>query len=131
MVEFCKCILKEKNIAPTIYAPSISWALWDIAKQSYLAKHPEKSSPEYRDSLQDPFSLSSKGDQKRAEIRERHVGWEVMRRFDQGEVRTADLPVEAQQILTSGLRNETGQLKSFELAKLGRIVSDSIKDNTC
>lgn len=125
MVDFCAKVLKEKNILPTMYATSISWALWDITKQSYLAKHPEKSSPEYINSLTDPFSLNPQGDQKRMEIRERHVGWEIMRRWDQGEVRAADIPIEAQRILTQGKRNETGQLRSFELAKLGHLVSQA------
>jgi hypothetical protein len=126
MVGFCALILQKKNITPSIYAPSISWALWDIAKQSYFAKHPEESSLEYKDSLEDPFALSAKGDEKRAEIRERHVGWEIMRRADQGEVRLADLPADAQQILTSAERNETGQLRSYDLAKLGRVVAQSV-----
>jgi hypothetical protein len=124
MVQFCVDVLKKNNITPTIYAPSVSWALWDIAKQSYLAKHPDKSLPEYVDSLEDPFALSAKGDKKRSEIRERHIGWEVMRRWDQGEVRAASLAPAAQQILTSGKRNETGQLRSYELAQLGHIISN-------
>ncbi len=84
---------------PSEYCKSPTWALWDIAKQAYLAEHPEESSGEYAtreldgqrfDNLIDPTSSGESiaeldgeevdlAELKRQEIIDRHVGWEVVR----------------------------------------------------
>lgn len=117
--------IDQLGLVPSEYADSQSWALWDMAKQSYLTRHPNKSSDEYR--LGDPMEDSNAGYSKRSEIVNRHVGWEIAHAAEQGTFQPEDLEdlpqsdVERMRaIIDVGQRNETGQLRSHFLASLGR-----------
>ncbi len=124
-----KCLdtLKELGIEPTKYGESISWALWDITKQSYLAKHPEESDgSKYK--LGYPLAQDQNGAELLQEIIDRHVGWEIMSKHDGEENAPINLSTEATneilKILNESERNESGQLHSYDLAKVGRVVRE-------
>lgn len=52
---------------------SRSWAIWDIAKQTYLERNSEESNENYK--LADPFDPKHRAEKVR-EISSRHIGWE-------------------------------------------------------
>jgi hypothetical protein len=120
------------GLQPTPYAKSISWAMWDIAKQSYLAKHPEESSPEYVEGghgvapLENPLEDNYFSARKRDEIVNRHLGWELFMAKGQ----QLKVPIENMPFMLKGAfkaawsdhadLNETGQLRSYELANIGK-----------
>ncbi len=129
--------LSELGNRPSPYVDSKSWALWDIAKQSYLYNHPEESSLAYKHNnrgvdLADPLAENEAGEAKRREIIHRHIGWEV----DQAASRSGrpinewlsnlwvypSKQADLKRIVadTPGYRNESGELRSYVLAHLGQ-----------
>lgn len=70
-----KNVMEKLQFEPGEYTvgESESWSMWDIAKQSYLAKHPEESNSNYN--LASPFDPEHR-EEKIREISSRHIGWE-------------------------------------------------------
>ena len=100
-------------VTPSVYGRSISWAVWDLVKQSYLVKHPDESGDGYV--LRDPLS-SSPGiaEAARKVMVERQLGWE----FDQlrgptigSGTKYRDFP-----------RKPDGNLSSKDYARLGEML---------
>jgi len=125
MKDTCFYEIIEYGIDPSKYMNSQSWAVWDIAKQYYYSKHPNETTEEYRDSSEgaavgNPLLNNEEGDRKREEIINRHLGWEIDLAVSQGRLDISKLPMEVRDIIITGDRNSTGQLRSFELAKLGQ-----------
>jgi hypothetical protein len=126
----CVVDLHSIGITPSKFGNSISWALWDIAKQSYYFKHPEERSEDYdADShviptdmvAADPLGKGYNSERKRTEIVDRHIGWEADLALNESRFPEHVLKQDiAEDIAKNGERNETGQLKSFELARYGR-----------
>lgn len=106
------------------YGKSITWPLWDLAKQSYLAKHPEQSSLEYK--LADPFDPAHQVE-KIAEISNRHLGHEFARQYELDHSVLDKAPKSERQkikdLLTDTPRNKSGQLPSWQLARLGELLN--------
>lgn len=83
--------LERIGIEPSPYASSPTWALWDMAKQRYMAHQPEErrdSSYETRQLDNGHSVVPNVGDAighdqlavaKRMDIVDRHIGWEVVR----------------------------------------------------
>lgn len=70
-----KNVMEKLRFTPGEYTvgESESWSMWDIAKQSYLAKHPEESNSNYN--LVSPLDPEHR-EEKIREISSRHIGWE-------------------------------------------------------
>jgi hypothetical protein len=112
------------------YEDSRSWAMWDMAKQSYLSKHPEESSGAYKDAngnVASPFGGDTAAWNKRDEIALRHLGWEVSRIYDGLGSATAQAleggydPSGTRPKIADMLRqrNEKGQVPSHVLTRIG------------
>jgi len=117
--------MQKLGITPSKFAESRSWALWDIAKQRYYLTHPEERDEDYDGknfmTPRDPLAEGYDGIVKRGEIIDRHIGWEADLAASEGRYRVGgQLMDEAQEVINRGERNHTGQLRSYELAKLGR-----------
>lgn len=106
------------------YGKSITWPLWDLAKQSYLAKHPEQSSPEY--TLVDLFDPAHQAE-KITEISNRHLGYEFAQQYEQDHGVLDKAPRSERQkikdLLANTPRNKSGQLPSWQLARLGELLN--------
>jgi hypothetical protein len=59
------------GLKPKPYTESLSWAMWDLGKQECFFLHPDQNDPAYL--LGDPLVSI----EKRHEIVDRHVGWEL------------------------------------------------------
>jgi hypothetical protein len=115
------------GIEPSPYARSVSWALWDMAKQRYTSKPEflEEAGPDYpyRDQTGDPLASP----RVRRTIINRQVGWEIDTHMQQpGENRylfpIAHTPQETtiNEIRRTGRRNgATQELNSLDLARTG------------
>jgi hypothetical protein len=106
-----------------------SWAMWDIGKQFYLSKHPDKSSDEYKDKLADPMADTQEGNEKKLEIVNRHIGWEARRAYSRNiskwkeEVSSKEaLFASAMPLLSRPPEKSDGQLHSYELTELGSLL---------
>lgn len=120
-----KCVaeLTSMGIKPSEYAGSMSWAMWDIAKQFHMLNHPEDTSDKYKRSLADPMEESRKGELKRDEIVSRHIGWEA-----QGErERLFGLSPEAKDILAKLDVGGVDELSSYDLSRLGEELTRSFR----
>lgn len=105
----CLDELKRLDIEPSEFASSVSWALWGLAKQRYLSENPQESSPDYK--LGDPLAEDDTAGEILNGIVDRHVGWEYDRAHH----------------VKTGQRNQTGQLRSKDLAALGARLRGSHK----
>lgn len=127
--EECLEDMKNLGIPPSKFAKSNTWSLWDMAKQHYFMTHPDERSAEYNGKNYmfpfDPLASGRMGIGKRGEIIDRHLGWEADLAIREGRYKIEGLMKDVitpdiMSVLQNGERNETGQLRSFELAKLGR-----------
>jgi len=128
-----KCLedLKSLGIKPTKFAESTSWALWEIAKQHYFFEHPDEVSDEYSGQnyvyIANPLEQDHAGKLKQEEIIDRHLGWEANIALDNREFTPHEVVrQEVLDVYFRGQRNQTGQLKSFELARMGRRLARTI-----
>lgn len=120
MRDECASILERIGVQAGPYAESRTWSLWDIAKQYHYVLHPDESDARY--DVADPFE----SEEKRAEIVNRHVGWEAYGSSRQGDNDFLDLLSEDKQsavieLLTQPPK-ENGTLSSKELAELGALL---------
>jgi hypothetical protein len=106
--------LERFGVSPGIYGHSLSWAVWDLAKQAYLSKHPEENGEGY--SPVDPFNADS--DERSRMLREiidRHVGWELDEKVKSGVVVLEDY-------YPGIVRKSDGSLSSRDYAKVGEML---------
>ena len=120
MIAEVKKTLARLGVSLSAYGESRSWALWDIAKQEYYAEHVEENDPRYaRGNI---FELP----QKRDEIINRHIGWELYKAYHGGErsfvEKAKDHNYEELKMLLERQPKENGTISSFELAWIGEIV---------
>jgi hypothetical protein len=95
----CEIILRDIGIeAPSGYTKSITWALWDMAKQNFYKMNPEKC---------DGYYVADYWYNKKQEILDRHVGWEFYNNRNMSDV-------------LDGLRNRTS---NREIAEVGRLIN--------
>ncbi len=99
------------------------WIIWDLAKQTYLAEHPEESNEHYK--LGDPFE----NQEVAKDIIDRHVGWEVLgyAKSNPNFITTLDATKnsfsEIHTLLNEGEKN--GKLPSYKLTELGKLVQQN------
>jgi hypothetical protein len=115
--------LGKIKVEPSKFSKSQSWILWDLAKQKYMADHPEESSEKYK--LADPFA--AKGESKVDEIANRHIGWELDRAIQEGEIEAKKVRI-LKVFATYGSdgKRDGGELPSHTLEELGAEVRASI-----
>ncbi|MEN9920902.1 MAG: hypothetical protein RL538_795 [Candidatus Parcubacteria bacterium] len=100
------------------FGKSITWAMWDIAKQEYFVEHPDESGAGYE--VASPFE----SEQKCEEIVNRQLGWEAYRAYQQDPsfknlLDTKGIPNEARVLLSKAAKESNGTLSSSDLALLG------------
>jgi len=99
------------------------WIVWDLAKQTYLAEHPEESNEHYK--LGDPFE----NQEVVKDIIDRHVGWEVLgyAKSNPNFITMLDATKnsfsEIHTLLNEGEKN--GKLPSYKLTELGNLVEQN------
>jgi hypothetical protein len=103
------------------YGRSMTWAMWDIAKQSYFLAHPNENDPKY--AIGNPLESES----KREEIIDRHIGWEAyaaFKQFPEYRDRITNDPKKAQalEFFKKSPKATSGSLSSSELAELGKLL---------
>ncbi len=118
-------ILEAIGVEPSPYSLSVSWAFWDIAKQSYLNKNREQSDgTKYH--LGDPFVDR----QVQADIVHRHLGWELHQNW-RGQARATiashinskSEKARILELLDKPGKAENQTLASNELLELGRLAA--------
>ncbi|OGH94935.1 MAG: hypothetical protein A2538_04570 [Candidatus Magasanikbacteria bacterium RIFOXYD2_FULL_41_14] len=111
---------------------SNTWISWDIAKQSYLVKHPEGSNQNYE--LADPLNPDSSENKKiLQEIADRHIGYEfyhhIIKLLADGknlpDIINAKDPSESQ--IAAIIAPNATTLSSYVLAKLGGLARQNFK----
>jgi hypothetical protein len=120
-------LCKNLGIPVSPYANSITWVLWDIAKQRYLKNNPSESGVGYE--LGDPLQKTEESFAKRNEIMHRHIGWEAYQAYksDPEFKKKMDDKYEwgaKREVydLFNRQPKENGTLSSKELAALGRCL---------
>jgi len=111
---------------------SNTWISWDIAKQSYLVKHPEGSNQNYE--LADPLNPDSSENKKiLQDIADRHIGYEFYHHIIKLLADGKNLPdiinakdSSGSQIATIIAPNAT-TLSSYVLAKLGGLARQNFQ----
>jgi|GEM_PF-2893938 len=123
------------GIEPSPYARSVTWALWDMAKQRYMSKpeNLEEAGPDYlyRDQTGDPITTPA----VRQTIIDRHVGWEVDAYLQQPGENRYLFPIMGTRgahtvntIHRTGRRNsETNELNSHDLARTGEAAIGGLR----
>jgi CRISPR/Cas system CSM-associated protein Csm2 small subunit len=124
LVAGCTTVVGVLGVEVTVYGQSRSWGYWDLAKQHYFARHPEKATEKYRDNLTDPTDTTDPAAEKRVEILTRHIGWEIEQALTGDRLRQAIVSEEWSRRLCAqhdrSERNES-DLRSYELTRLGRL----------
>ena len=118
--------LDRLGLQPSKFGRSITWALWDMAKQRRLFEYPTESHPDYE--LGNPMADDEWGAKIRQVIADRHVGWEYDAATGFGNAIDAVAPLgpeSANRIILSGQRNDTNQLRSLEYSRLGATLRKS------
>lgn len=113
--------LDYRGLAPSMYGESISWFLWDVAKQAYYDRHPKEADPEY--TIGNPMVEISKLD----EIVDRHLGWEIYSQYQAASnkeefITSHDLVDDKIRNLLIRQPKPNGTLSSKDLAKLGALI---------
>lgn len=112
--------MEKLGLQSSKYGESLSWAVWDLAKQRYLAEHPEESDSEY--TLGDPLAKDEAAAKVLDDIVDRHLGWEYAQQYQQDQTTPATVRRAALHVIAHGERNASGQLRSKELTRLGRTL---------
>lgn len=113
------------GIPSSIYGNSETWIDWDLAKQAYLAKNPEKSNSNYK--LGNP--LEDDQSEVRESIVNRHVGWEVLgfTKHDPSFINSLDKNKSSYQKIVSLINEgvQSNKLSSYKLAELGKLLKEN------
>lgn len=115
--------LHKYQIKSLPYSLSVSWVMWDIAKQIYYIKNP-LDTDEKRYKISNPLD----DEEKQIEIIDRHIGWEVYSQITSGELDTFlnkfQNPVYRKRMVEFMIMkpNENKSLPSDKLAELGKTV---------
>lgn len=114
--------LSTHGIDLSRYGRSVSWFLWDLAKQSYYSKNPDSADPLYiaADPMENPEKIN--------EIINRHIGWELYGAYantpdaDKAAfIASHNIPPVVVSILDSPPK-ANGTLSSSKLAELGSVI---------
>lgn len=124
-----KNLMQDIDLPMSAFTVSKSWVLWDMAKQTYLAEHPDESTPDYK--LGNPMEDAEICQQ----ISDRHFGWEMYwkyktsadakRKID-GILINSPRAREAQQFFAK-VPTSKGTMRSIELQELGKIVRTAME----
>ena len=122
----CLGYLKTYKLTPSPYTLSRTWAIWDIAKQIYLVKHPGESDPS-RYHLGNPFTDK----QVQIDILDRHLGWELYMKLRQDDSPPSKVKEQAvlqiRPLLAKPPKPENDTLSSSDLTQLGRLFRSNYK----
>ena len=124
MVTECVDALGQIGIYPSPFGESLSWAMWDIAKQHHFYTHPDQASALYP--ARDPISSV----ELMVEMVNRHIGWELYGAYSTGRYSAADLELfiparvqtEVKKFLELPPKPENGTLSSWQLSQLGALI---------
>ncbi len=118
----CLGYLEQLGVKSSAYGQSGTWAVWDIAKQLYMLRHPEESdSTKYH--LGNPFT----DERVRQDIVDRHLGWELDNYlWEPSDSELSHLEEDIDNIYLSDHRPD-GESASYTYTKLGRIVREEIE----
>lgn len=123
-------LLSEFEIEPSQYSQSISWSMWDIAKQLYYLENPKKSNGNYI--LADPLE----DEDKQEEIINRHIGWILTENIYNGNVdlllnkiKNSSYTKKIIDYIIVRTNDETRSVSSHELATLGKEVLFAYNEN--
>jgi hypothetical protein len=128
MIQTTQALLSTVGVEGSPYSRSITWSLWDLAKQRYMSKHPATIAPEYRvrrlaaggqvDNTSDPLHDTT----KLWDIVDRHLGWEMQREMLEDRPPTDPAPAHTYQVSYS-------QPQQTELLYPGRF-SEALQRNS-
>lgn len=125
-------ILESWNLAPSPYTKSRTWALWDIAKQHYIFTE-KQAGRELPFNTEKYRNADWTDHDKKVEILNRHLGWELYRHFQDGTKQEFfdRLRVSSQGFAIGRLLEaepkENGTLSSSDLAELGRLAGLALR----
>lgn len=111
-------------------AKSVSWSMWDIAKQSAMAKDPKLSNSNYK--LADPFDPVHRAEKVR-EMGSRHVGYEFWASsLGKGTTKEyvaqhAPENIRDELVILLEMRNDRGRVPSYALTKIGELLRSEIE----
>lgn len=124
IVSECGEVLAALGMEPSCWGRSISFAAWDMAKQHYFYTHQTQATEKYppRDPMTD--------ETLRAEIVNRHVGWEVYSAFSAGSFTHEDIEhrvpprsrTQVVELLQTPPKPENNSLSSWQLSLLGAFL---------
>jgi len=106
------------------YGKSMTWAMWDIGKQSYFFNHPAENDPRY--DIGDPLTSEA----KRNEIINRHLGWEAYAVFHSKTSPEWNRKVIQDEKFARALEllnkppKQNSTLSSRDLAELGKVLRE-------